>query len=60
LQEGLILEFVDPIVEVSENRKEAVHQRVNDPLEQQRRAFNRSLVLLIPVPHLNKAGDSSR
>jgi hypothetical protein len=44
-QEGLVLEFVDPVVEVCQDREEAVHQGVDDPMKQQRRVVDRWLSL---------------
>ena len=35
LQEGLVLELVDAVVEVGEDREEAVDERVDDPVEEQ-------------------------
>jgi hypothetical protein len=34
VQERLVLELVDPVVEVGQDREEAVDERVDDPVEQ--------------------------
>ena len=54
VQEGLVLELVDPVVEVSQDREEAVYQGVDDPVEQQRRVVDRRPALLVAMPHLGE------
>ena len=39
-EEDLVLEVVDPVVELREDREEAVDQPVDDPVEEQRRVLH--------------------
>ena len=54
MQEGLVLELIDPVVEVSQDREEAVYQGVDDPVEQQRRVVDRRPALLVAMPYLGE------
>ena len=54
VQEDLVLELVDAVVEVGEDREEAVDEPVDDPVEQQRRVVDRLLALHVALTHLGE------
>ncbi len=54
VQEGLVLELVDAVVEVGEDREEAVDERVDDPVEQLAGIVDRFLALHVALPHLGE------
>ena len=56
VREDAVLELVDPVVEVGEDREEAVDERVDDPVEQHRRVVDRRGALLVAVPELGEGG----
>jgi hypothetical protein len=56
VQERLVLEPVDAVVEVSEDREEAVDEPVDDPVEQQSRIVDGLLALLVAPLHLCEGG----
>jgi hypothetical protein len=56
ITEDLVLELVDPIVEVGEDGEEAVDQPVDDPVEQQRGTVDRLVALLVAPADLGKCG----
>ena len=54
VEEDLVLELVDAVVEVGEDREEAVDEPVDDPVEQQRRVVDRLLALHVALAHLGE------
>jgi hypothetical protein len=56
VQERLVLQLVDAVVEVGEDREEAVSERVDDLVEQSCRLVERRPALGEPVAHLGEGG----
>ena len=54
VEEGLVLELVDPVVEVGEDREEAVDETVDDPVEELAGVVDRPLALHVALPHLGE------
>ena len=56
VEEGLVLEIVDAVVEVGEDREEAVDEAVDDPVEQMPGIVHRLLALHVALPHVGEGG----
>jgi hypothetical protein len=56
LAEDLDLELVDPVIEVGQDREEAVDEPVDDPVEQQRGTVDRLIALLVAPADLGERG----
>jgi len=57
LNEDLVLELVNPVVELGQDREEAVDQPVDDPVEQERGLLERRLAPLIATADLRERGE---